>query len=188
MVIEKRMSIVLLLGAALCFGGSAWAQSSWSTQPQASQPAASGVKPLSGTLNLQFQGQTTGACPTGGYADYCGSLNCVCDVFTGTVQSSATGRGTAELDLTLEQGGIYPVGYSSNLCYPAYYEVYIVGKKDSQDWDANATGCDLLNNKHPIESGFGLHDSLTYSGGVGVATGNLKNNKLIVKFKGNVVQ
>jgi hypothetical protein len=152
----------------------------------AQKAAAGGIRSFKGTLNLKFQGSTSGPCQTqDGYSQFCQSGDCVCWVWTGTVPTPL-GRADAELDLTEEHGYIVSSGVVP-FCAPARFEMFLDNMQDDEDWSGPGGICGTITDKITINGGAVLTSTDLFTSGSATASGNVNANtgKLVLHVNGN---
>lgn len=136
----------------------------------------------SGTVKGSLVSETSGAC-NDGYSALCPSGDCICDVFVGTISGNPIGKGTAELEATIDIGAALSSGPT---CVPIFGVLGISTTKDTEIINVTGSDCSGGGNVDSLSGGFGIDQSLVggaawgkVSGSVDLSTGNG-----VVKYSG----
>jgi hypothetical protein len=139
-----------MLASAFCVTP-AWAAWNGSAQNQVAV-ASIAPKPSAYSITLTIKETTTtfacpagagtgGACTNGmGLANHCPSGDCECCEYTGTAAGTA-GTGPVTIYETVDVGGQEEAYDYSTFCVPAYGDIEISGKKDSESIAFIGTDC-----------------------------------------------
>jgi hypothetical protein len=136
---------------------------------------------LARVTTLAIKGTCTenpGACSSNS-ADYdsiCPSNNCVCDVCTGTIGGPLVGRGSATVNLTIDNGSSTPASGSG--CKPFFGKATFSTNRESESDDTTGTICSGFGNpeKDTVSGGFGIESSGRGEAGWGKISGMLNES------------
>ncbi len=130
---------------------------------------------------------SSGACSTTGYSSHCPSDNCECEKFFGFVNGNQAGKGTATIQLTVDNGSTTssPAG-----CEPVFGTATLAATKDNnQTLSIVGALCDGKNAKakNLLNGGYGITSSDQGFDGAGSFDGTISaNGTLDVKLSGFV--
>lgn len=132
------------------------------------------VKTSSAHIKASQNGAPTDAPCTSGYATHCPSGDCQCYQFIGSVNGNQAGKGTASIQLTVDNANTNRTGTPG--CRPVYASASLSGKGDVSQTlgmlgalcdGKNANSSEALNGGYGIDgSGAGLEGAGTFSGSV----------------------
>jgi hypothetical protein len=145
-------------------------------------PAWSFAGHTTGTLKGNLVSQTAGAC-NDGYSGLCPSGSCICDVFVGTISGKPIGKGTAELEATIDQGAALSSGPT---CFPVFAVLAISTTVDTEVINVTGSDCSGGGVVDSLSGGFGIDQSLVGAAAWGKLSGtvNLSTGSGIVKYSG----
>ena len=145
-------------------------------------PATALAGRTSGTVKGHLVSQTEGACNVG-YSSYCSSGNCICDLFEGTISGNPIGKGSALLDVTVDQGAELSGGRT---CFPLFGVLGIETSRDTEVINAVGSVCETTGNTEMLSGGFGISQSARGAGAWGTLTGsfNVSNGAGLVNYSG----
>lgn len=110
------------------------------------------------------------------YDSICPSKNCVCDICTGTISGPLVGRGSATVNLTIDNGSSTPASGSG--CRPFFGTATFSTNRESESDDTTGTICSGFGNpeKNTVSGGFGIESSGRGEDGWGKISGMLNES------------